>query len=126
MFSCVTNGVKVSVMTGYDEKNSKLGHFIFGYKIIIENQSSHTIQLLRRHWYIHDVETTPKEVEGEGVIGKQPILEKGQSHQYVSGCVIMGGIGKMWGYYTMERMVDGKKFDVKIPEFLMLVPVLLN
>jgi ApaG protein len=32
----------------------------------------------------------------------------------------------MLGTYLMERIVDGKKFQVNIPEFIMIAPVLLN
>ena len=67
-----------------------------------------------------------KEVEGEGVIGQQPILEPGDSYQYVSGCNLKSGIGKMRGSYQMERIVDGKKMKVNIPEFLLIAPFKLN
>jgi ApaG protein len=65
-------------------------------------------------------------VEGEGVVGQTPVLEPGESHNYVSGCNLKSGFGKMYGDYLMERIVDGKKFKVKIPEFIMIAPVLLN
>ncbi|MEQ8809719.1 MAG: Co2+/Mg2+ efflux protein ApaG, partial [Imperialibacter sp.] len=90
------------------------------------NCGDNTIQLLRRHWYIHDLNTQVREVEGEGVVGQQPILEPGETHQYVSGCNLRSGVGKMLGSYLMEKVLDGKKFQVKIPEFTMVVPYKLN
>ena len=63
-----------------------------------------------------------REVEGDGVVGQQPILEPGQSHEYISGCNLKTEIGKMKGTYLMERVVDGKHFKVNIPEFVMIVP----
>jgi ApaG protein len=66
------------------------------------------------------------EVEGEGVVGKQPILEPGQMHQYVSGCNLKSGIGKMLGTYAMERILDGSSFRVNIPAFTMIAPMRLN
>jgi ApaG protein len=65
-------------------------------------------------------------VEGEGVVGQQPVIEPGESHEYVSGCNLKSGLGKMYGHYTMERIVDGKQLKVNIPVFNMIVPFKLN
>ena len=128
MITEITNGIKVSVETEYQPEYSSPSqqHFVFTYRISIENASSHTIQLLRRHWHIHDAQSRVREVEGEGVVGKQPVIEPGDFHQYVSGCNLKSGIGKMYGTYSMEKIVDGQSFDVVIPEFTMIVPFRLN
>ena len=123
-----TEGVKVTVTTNYlpDYSSPVQQHYVFAYKISIENNSEFTVKLLRRHWYIHDATGVVREVEGEGVVGQQPVLEPGESHEYVSGCNLKTGMGKMRGTYLMERLVDGKKFDVTIPEFNLIVPYKLN
>lgn len=128
MVSEITQGVKVSVETEYQPGYSSPHqlHYVFTYRITIENNSPYTVQLMRRHWYIHDANNVVREVEGEGVVGQQPILEAGQAHQYVSGCNLKSGIGKMYGTYLMERIMDGKKIKVRIPEFNMTVPFRLN
>jgi len=128
MIAEITKGVKVSVETEYQPTYSSPSqyHYVFTYRITIENQSEFTIQLMRRHWTIHDAGFSQREVEGDGVVGQQPVLEPGQSHQYVSGCNLKSGIGKMVGTYDMERIVDGTNFLVKIPEFMMVAPVRLN
>ncbi len=128
MVADITKGIRVSVETEYQDEYSNPAqlHYVFTYKITIENLSDKTIQLLSRHWDIIDVTFPTREVEGEGVIGKQPILEPGQMHQYVSGCNLKSGLGKMQGFYTMESLVDGKRFSVKIPQFEMVVPFKLN
>jgi ApaG protein len=128
MVTEITDGVKVSVITEYQPEYSSpiQSHYVFTYKIRIENSSDFTVQLLRRHWYIHDANGTLREVEGEGVVGQQPVLEPGESHEYVSGCNLKTGIGKMRGTYLMKRVVDGRKFDAKVPEFTMIVPFRLN
>jgi ApaG protein len=128
MVTEITNGVKVTVATDYQPEYSSpiQSHFVFTYKIIIENCSEYTVQLLRRHWFIHDSNGVVKEVEGDGVVGQQPVLEPGEFHQYVSGCNLKTSIGKMRGTYLMERIVDGRKFKVNIPEFVMMVPFRLN
>lgn len=128
MTTQITDGVKVSVETYYqkDYSTPSQSHYVFTYKISIENCSAYTVQLLRRHWYIHDSNSYIKEVEGEGVVGKKPVLEPGEVHQYVSGCNLRTGIGKMRGVYLMERSVDGRLFEVVIPEFTLMVPFLSN
>ncbi len=124
----ITQGVKVIVETEYQPAYSSpiQYHYVFTYKITIQNQSEFTIQLMRRHWRIYDAGFMMREAEGEGVVGQQPLLEPGESHQYVSGCNLKSGIGKMVGTYQMERIVDGAKFNVNVPAFVMVTPLRLN
>lgn len=123
-----TQGVKISVTTNYlpDYSSPAQQHFVFAYKITIENNSEFTVKLLRRHWHIYDSNGVVREVEGEGVVGQQPVLEPNESHQYVSGCNLKTSLGKMKGTYLMERLLDGKQFNVTIPEFVLVVPYRLN
>ena len=101
-------------------------HYVFTYRVTIENGSAHTIQLKRRKWYIHDVSTTVRVVEGDGVVGQQPVMEPGEQHQYISGCNLKSGIGKMHGTFEMEQIIDGAVFQVDIPEFQMIFPSKFN
>jgi len=128
MVTATTKGVKITVETEYQPAYSSPAqfHYVFTYRITIENLGDQTIQLLSRHWYIHDASRDAKEVEGDGVVGEQPVLEPGETHNYVSGCNLKSGIGKMYGTYTMERILDGKRFKVKIPEFMLVAPFKLN
>ncbi len=128
MYKAITNDVKVIVESFYQDSASYPDsmHYVFAYRITIENHSEHTIKLLRRHWYIVDGDGAKSEVEGEGVIGQQPILEPEQTHQYVSGCNLHTEMGKMFGTYLMEKLSDGTTFEVEIPEFLMIAPYRYN
>jgi ApaG protein len=128
MVTEITQGVKVTVETEYQPAYSSPGqfHFVFTYRITIENQGDYTVQLKRRKWLIHDAGFDIQEVEGEGVVGQQPVLEPGQSHQYVSGCNLKSGLGKMHGHYAMERVVDGAGFRVSIPGFSLIAPMRMN
>lgn len=128
MVTAITEGVKVSVETNYQPEYSSPTqmHYVFTYRITIENHGQYSVKIQRRHWYIHDVNNTVREVEGEGIVGQQPILEPGETHQYVSGCNLRSGLGKMYGNYLMEKVMDGKTFNVIIPEFTMVVPYILN
>ncbi|MBK5285906.1 MAG: Co2+/Mg2+ efflux protein ApaG, partial [Bacteroidia bacterium] len=98
----------------------------FAYRITIENRSEHTIQLLRRRWFIFDSRGFTSEVEGEGVVGEQPVIASGERYRYTSGCHLQSEAGTMKGYYTMKYTDGKKKFQVTIPEFQMLVPYKLN
>jgi len=128
MVSSISEGIKVSVRTEYQaEYSSPLqAHYVFTYRISIENASEYTVQLLRRHWTIYDSNGTVREVEGEGVVGQQPVLEPGEVHEYVSGCNLRSSMGKMIGSYLVERIIDGKHLRVTIPEFTMVAPFKLN
>ena len=128
MPTTTTQGVTVSVTTNYlpDYSSPTQEHFVFAYKISIRNNSEFTVKLLRRHWHIHDANSPVREVEGEGVVGRQPVLEPGQSHHYMSGCNLKSGVGKMRGTYLMERVANGQEFSVEIPEFTLMVPFRLN
>lgn len=128
MITAISQGIKISVETIFQEEysNPDNDQFMFAYRIEIENLSDYTIQLLRRQWFIFDSAGTRKEVEGEGVIGIQPILEPGESHAYVSGCQITTDIGSMKGNYSMIRVVDDSDFKVEIPQFMLIAPYRLN
>ena len=128
MVTEITNGVKVSVEVEYqpDYSNPNQHHYVFTYQVTIENNSNKTLQLKSRKWVINDAAYPIRVVEGEGVVGRQPVLEPGQIHQYISGCNLRSGIGKMQGNYQMEKLMDGQLITVQIPEFKMFVPFKLN
>jgi ApaG protein len=129
MISATTNDVRVIVETFYKpQKNTAqaLSEHIFAYRITIENYSDYTIQLLRRHWQIFDSNGQCREVEGEGIVGEQPVIQPHEFHQYTSYCNLKSDIGKMMGDYTMIRHADGKTFKVNVPEFIMMAPFRMN
>jgi ApaG protein len=128
MVSAITKGIQVSVETTYqpDFSNPQQHHYVFTYKVRIDNKSNHTVQLLRRRWEIFDAAESRKIVEGEGVVGQQPILEPGESHTYVSGCNLKSGIGKMRGSFTLEKLRDGQLWEVVIPEFQLIATLFQN
>jgi len=128
MITQVTSGVKVSVEVFYrpDQSNPDENQHIFAYRITITNNGEYSIRLSRRNWFIIYSNATNRQVEGEGVIGEKPIIGTGEAYQYISGCNLESEIGKMYGSYLMERLIDGKQFYVRIPEFQLVVPYKLN
>ena len=124
MTSMISEGVEVSVESFYqpDYSNPISAEFMFAYRITIENHNQFPVKLLRRHWHIFDSNGQNREVEGEGVVGVQPILNPGERYQYVSGCNLRTEMGKMYGTYLMENSNNKKEFQVNIPSFEMIVP----
>jgi ApaG protein len=124
MISMISEGVKVSVETFYqqDYSNPLQSEFMFAYRITIENHNSYPVKLHSRHWFIFDSDGSYREVEGEGVVGMQPIIPSGEEYQYVSGCNLQTEMGRMHGTYQMENLHNKQIFDVNIPAFEMVAP----
>ena len=103
--------MKVSVETFYqpDYSNPQQSEFMFAYRITLENHNSFPVKLHRRHWHIFDSNGSEREVEGEGVVGVQPILQPGENYQYVSGCNLRSEMGRMNGHYEMEDLHSKKE-----------------
>jgi ApaG protein len=118
LYHAVTNGIRVTVRPLYAPEHSDPGvpRHVFVYHIRIENVGDRTAQLIWRHWYIADDAAGKSEVEGEGVIGEQPVLAPGDVHEYESFCVLEGERGSMEGYYDFRRP-DGETLRVTIPWF---------
>lgn len=128
MVTAITLGVKISVETTYQEEHSNptTAHYMFAYRITIENLTDYAIQLKRRQWFIFDSNGSQREVEGEGVVGEQPVIDPGESHSYVSACNLSTDMGSMSGNYLMHRIADNQEFIVDIPEFELVAPYRLN
>lgn len=128
MITQVTKGIKISVKTSFEGtffKNYKM-HFAFGYTITIENQSKDSVQLNSRHWQIYDSLNDTEFVDGDGVIGKKPVIKPGESHTYNSGCLLTSPVGAMKGHYNMVNFGTTGKFRVYIPTFKFSAPFALN
>lgn len=118
-----TDGITVRVAVNFLPEQSRVeaGKWFWVYHIRIENHSERTVQLLTRHWRITDGRGMVNHVEGEGVVGEQPIFHPGQSHDYVSGCPLTTPHGSMEGCYTF-RAEDGSLFEAAIPFFPLAAP----
>ena len=119
--------VQVSAKTQYlaDQSDEAAGRYVFAYTITIRNVGNVTAQLISRHWVITDSQGLVQEVRGLGVVGAQPVLRPGESHEYTSGTAIATAVGTMRGSYQMAAE-DGSRFDAPIPEFTLSVPRVLH
>ncbi|WP_373047273.1 Co2+/Mg2+ efflux protein ApaG [Vulgatibacter sp.] len=122
MSVATTEGIRVEVQPEYWEERSapEQGRFAFTYSVTISNTGSEPAQLLRRHWKIQDGTGEVQEVEGEGVVGKQPRLGPGEFFEYTSWVPLATPIGTMRGTFLMERP-DGTQFRAEVPEFVLTV-----
>ncbi|MCB9244845.1 MAG: Co2+/Mg2+ efflux protein ApaG [Flavobacteriales bacterium] len=128
MYTAITQGVKVSVEANYEIHLSDPDRLnnIFSYHVLIENVGSAPVKLIRRHWIIVDCLHAQREVEGDGVIGEQPLIDPEQYHEYESWCSLHGEVGKMWGTYLFQNCLTGQEFLVDIPVFHLVTPYKLN
>ena len=118
-----TRGVRVQVQSRYDPGRSNPGtsQWFFLYTITITNIGTVTVQLLTRHWVITDGNGKVEEVRGPGVVGKQPVLQPGESFEYTSGCPLQTPFGLMEGTYEMGSE-SGERFEAKIAPFTLSQP----
>lgn len=79
---------------------------------------------MSRCWYIKDALNVTEIVEGDGVIGEQPIIPPHGKHTYKSGCLLISPVGSMKGYYVMKS--DLETFRVGIPLFKLSAPFAMN
>ncbi len=118
-YSTTTRGIRVSVQAFFLEDESKPddNQFVWAYRVTIENQGGETVQLMRRSWQITDGLGRTKEVEGDGVVGEQPVLAPGTAFEYTSGTPLDTPSGFMRGAYHMIVAESGEAFDISIPAF---------
>lgn len=114
----ITAGITVRVSASFLSEQSQItaGRWFWAYHIRIENGGPDPVRLVTRHWRITDGNGRVNLVDGDGVVGEQPRLMPGDSHDYVSGCPLETPHGSMEGYYGFVRD-DGTKFEAAIPFF---------
>lgn len=124
----IARNIQIRVKTAFSElqSNVDMQEFFFSYRISIKNESDSVIQLMSRKWFITDSNGDNRFVEGEGVVGEQPVIQPGSVYEYYSGCLLKTGFGKMSGSYAFLTHPDGMSFEVPIPEFNLVLPWVLN
>lgn len=123
----MSNNIQILVETDYieDQSSSAEERFVFAYTITIENTGIVPTKLLSRHWVITDSNGKIEEIEGEGVIGEQPVIQPGEAFSYTSGAILETDVGMMHGSYQMIDE-EGRPFDADIPAFVLAVPRTLH
>ena len=123
----VTKGVEIKVVSAFSLPDSNIMNerFVFRYHVTITNKNSFSIRLLQRKWQIFDSVGSINVVHGDGVVGKTPLIEPGQSYAYSSWSHLKTEVGEMQGAYLMEKE-SGDTFWVAIPVFQLIYPGRLN
>lgn len=123
----IQGDIRIQVATSYvdDESEPDSDRYVFAYTITISNNGNTAAQLISRHWIITDANGKVQEVNGDGVVGEQPLLNPGEEFRYSSGAVLETPVGAMQGLYRMEAD-GGISFDALIAPFTLAVPGLLN
>jgi len=118
----ITDGIRITVRPSFvaEQSRPEAGHFVFTYAVRIENVGTATAQLTHRVWRIHDSigGGEDQEVQGEGVVGEQPVVAPGAVYEYESFCILKSPQGSMEGAYRFERE-DGTAFAAQVPRFVL-------
>ena len=127
MYRALTRDIEVVVEPFYLEEQSdpEDDRYVWGYRIVISNNSDKSVRLVNRYWNITDQNGLVDEVTGAGVVGEQPRLAPGDTYEYSSGCPLDTPSGLMFGHYQMETD-KGEVFQVEIPAFSLDSPGLLR
>lgn len=115
--------VRASVSFLPEQSEPDRGRWFWAYHIRIENESDAPVQLLSRRWQITDGHGAVHHVEGEGVVGEQPVVQPGKSYDYVSGCPLTTPTGVMEGHYFMVDAA-GRSMQIAIPRFALVAPAI--
>jgi ApaG protein len=118
-YTLTTKSIEVQVLPQYipQESMPDSNMYVWGYHITIKNKGKKAVQLVNRRWEITDERGLTAIVEGEGVVGKQPIINPKEKFEYSSGTHLNTPSGMMQGHFEM-READGRKmFNVDIPVF---------
>lgn len=119
--------ISITARTDYiaEQSSPDQTRYVFAYTITITNTGIVAATLLRRHWIITDANCKVQEVKGDGVIGEQPYIMPGESHQYTSAAVLETPVGCMQGSYEMIAD-DGVEFEAAIAVFNLSMPNALH
>ncbi|WP_119393395.1 Co2+/Mg2+ efflux protein ApaG [Salinibius halmophilus] len=123
----MSDRIKISVSSEFDRQRMAANQlqYIFKYRVQIDNLGDEAVQLLRRYWIIDDGNGQRQEVEGEGVVGEQPIIAAGQSYEYNSFAVLPSPTATMSGHYLMQP-TNGRSFQAPIEAFVLAQPLALH
>ena len=124
----ILSKIKISVKASFisDKSSIKESIYFFMYRVTILNNSDKTLQLMNRHWHISDANSNTQVINGEGVIGEQPILRANDSFEYSSFCPIKTSFGTMSGFYTFKDVNTEDLYKGIIPKFMLVYPAEVN
>lgn len=128
MLQLLTSGIRVSVKVFFEGTYFKnyILNYSYAYHVNIENEGKEAVQLQSRHWVIIDSLRPQTIIDGEGVVGKKPVIYPSKTFSYKSGSLISSSIGAMRGHYNFINLATTKKFKAYIPKFKLSPAFALN
>ena len=116
-----------SVQTRFlpEQSDPAQSRYAYAYTVSIENRGTLAAQLIARHWQIEEGGEPTQEVHGLGVVGQQPLLGPGESHEYTSWVQIGHPQGRMKGRFLFVS-VEAEPFEVEVPAFELAFANLLH
>jgi ApaG protein len=118
MYSQITNSIEVTVQPAFlvDHSQPESGVYVWTYEVTISNRGAEPVRLLRRHWRITNAFGQTTDVQGDGVVGNQPLIPPGGTFSYSSFANLPTASGIMVGTYDMTSD-NGDLIIVAIPAF---------
>ena len=128
MLQLLTSGIRVSAKVFFEGTYFKnyILNYSYAYHITIENEGKEAVQLQSRHWVIIDSLRPQTIIDGEGVVGKKPVIYPSKTFSYKSGSLISSSIGAMSVHYNFINLATTKKFKAYIPKFKLSPAFALN
>jgi ApaG protein len=120
----IDDNIEINIWPEFlDIKNNELDFiYVWAYHINIKNLTNHNLQLISRHFRIIDEKGKIIEVNGDGVVGEQPIFKPKQCFQYSSGIHLKTPSGIMSGYYKIKNLDTAEFLQADLPSFSLHLP----
>ena len=116
--------LRISTQTkfiGLKDSGDQMPVYVFSYTVTINNNLEQSAKLKSRYWLITNGDGEKVEVQGEGVVGEQPVIQPNGSYEYTSASMLKTEVGTMEGYYEFE-LADGNMHREPIPVFNLSKP----
>lgn len=119
IYTKITDNVIIRVGIEFDLKNADASKniYIWRYNITIDNKRTNPIQVLRRQWHIAGEDGVNYQVDGIGIIGKQPIINFDNNFQYDSHVKLHCPSGIMYGHLEAICLLSKADILIQIPAF---------
>lgn len=119
MYTKTTHGISVTVEPFFLSKQQPTAYqYVWAYRILINNSTHQRIIVKSRYWYVIDISSDFKEVNGDGIAGECPEIESNESYEYMSGVSLHHPQGMMMGHYNVVNDKN-EEFRIDVPPFLL-------
>ena len=121
----LTSGVRVRVRSALlpEMSDPREGEFWYSYTVVVKNESvDEPVQVVSRRWEIRDEEGRVQDVLGVGLVGFQPVLERGAEFEYTSRVSLERLKGTMSGDFTVVGQRSGALWEAVVGAFALSPP----